>query len=141
MNQITTHLFAFLVGIASGAASTYYAELFSDRRRAQESEKEINKRFRKIKTQMPDLILEMKEDLSSPTTNTKRDFFVIRKGAPLTTTDAVLVYYTDSHTNLKEKITILENHGYIIDITPGNAPKYRLQENFVELILNDENRA
>ena len=51
------------------------------------------------------------------------------------TSGPTLMYHHEDHPNLTGKITILENHGYIADVTPGNAPKYCMSEEFVELIL------
>ena len=135
MNPIASHLIVFLAGIAGGAAATYYGELFGDRRRAKEAKREAVERFEKTRAQMPDLFREMFEDLSSEKNRATRRFFVINKGAILSTDGPALVYYPEAHPNIMGKIAILENRGFITDITPGNAPLYRLSEEFVELLL------
>ena len=45
------------------------------------------------------------------------------------------VYYEEDHENLRGKIDILENHGYLTDVTTGNVPIYRMSEDFVQLVL------
>lgn len=43
------------------------------------------------------------------------------------------VYYVNN--NLQNKVHILKNLGYVIDITPGNVSIYRMTEEFVKFIL------
>ena len=84
---------------------------------------------------MPELILEMKKDLTNPKTQFLREFFVISKHHSLNTGGKnELVYYFEEHDYLEGKCQILENEGYLINVTPVNATKYRFNEHFVEMI-------
>jgi hypothetical protein len=89
--------------------------------------------YQKIYSLMPELIEEMSIDLKK--TPLIRDFFVVSKKWVMNYGDPCFVYYTEDHENLSSKIKILENYGFVIDISPGNAPKYRIMENFSEYLL------
>ncbi len=134
MNELITHGVAFLIGTATGAAGTYFADKFTDQRREKEGTKKELKRFQKIKSQMPDLIAEIKDDLSTPKCEMFRDCFVIPKGTQLWASDGSFIYEDDGENNYFSKMKILETSGYIYDITPGNAQMYRFTEEFVELV-------
>ena len=84
---------------------------------------------------MPELIAEMKEDLTNPENQFIREFFLSRREFILNRGAPCFIYYENDHENLQGKVHILENMDYVIDITPGNAPKYRMTEEFVSLVL------
>jgi len=89
--------------------------------------------FSKVKKLMPELISEMENDLSdSPAT---REFFIISKKWVMSFNSPGLVYYFEEHDDLQSKAQILENYGFIFDVTVGNAKKYRMTEEFVDLII------
>jgi hypothetical protein len=48
--------------------------------------------------------------------------------------DPVLMYFFEDHENLQGKIQILENRGLIIDTTFSNVKRYRMAEDFVDLL-------
>lgn len=93
--------------------------------------------FVEIAKQMPELIAEMKTDLQREDGKFVREFFVL----PTKTTrlggseKPRFIYYESEHDNLRGKLDILENHGYLVDVTPKNAPIYRMSEDFVRLVL------
>jgi len=89
-----------------------------------------------VKEQMPALIAEMKQDLERDDGKCVREFFVMSKRHSLGGSDKPrFFYYEEDHDNLRGKIDILENRGYLIDVTPGNCPIYRMTEEFVTLVL------
>jgi hypothetical protein len=93
-------------------------------------------RFLQIKEQMPDLIAEMKKDLSEDNGAFVREFFVMSKRHILGGSEKPrFIYYLEDHENLRGKMDVLENNGYLIDVTPGNTPVYRMTEEFVGLVL------
>lgn len=128
---------SLLAGILIGAAGSYLGNKFTDRRRDQEAKSKEKRQFREVINQMPDLISEMKKDLSEPEQKFIREFFLSKRSYSLNVADPSFVYYDDDHPGLQGKIHILENLGYVNDITPGNAPKYRMTEDFVRLVLNE----
>ncbi len=127
----------FLVGTVTGAAGTYFAEKFTDQRRRGELDKQLKKDFVETKKQMPELFAEMKTDLSNEKNRLIREFFVLpSKRVCLGSSEKPrFIYYEDEHEGLRSKIDILENQGHLMDVTPGNAPIFRMSNEFVELIL------
>lgn len=83
---------------------------------------------------MPKLIGEMKDDLEDEKHRFAREFYIVEKGAVLNITGKYLAYYFEDHEDLQDKINILENYEYITDITSNNIKKYKMTEEFVELI-------
>jgi phage pi2 protein 07 len=135
MNTITQILITVLVGTASGAAGGYFSSKYTDKRKEQESQNRETKKFKKLMKEMPDLFREIKEDLSNEETKFIRELVLMpneRVAASLR--EDCLVYYENKHPSLKSKIDILENHGYVFDVTETSLPKYRLSEEFVALI-------
>jgi len=129
---------SFLLGTATGAAGMYYAEKFTDQRRKSEAKKKRKQEFLNIKKQMPELIKEFKNDLSKKDNKLIREFFVLKRGTVLGGSEkSRFVYYEEDHKNLRCQIDILENYNFLIDQTYGNAPLYRMTEEFVQLINSD----
>ena len=135
MFDFTSFLYGFLSGTLTGAAGGYFASKFTDERREKETKAKSAKTFETVRSAMPELIAEMKIDLSKPENATTREFFVIPRHARLNVHNRVFVYFEEDHADIQGKLSILLNRGYIHDITPGNAPKFRMSEEFVELIL------
>lgn len=135
MESLATHLVAFLIGTATGAAGSYFATKYTDRRREKEAEKGLKSTFKEIKEIMPELILEMKKDFNSPKSVTVREFAILpTEGVIFKSEQPRFVYYEDQHNNLRGKVLILENHDFVYDVTPGNTPIYRITEDFWNLI-------
>ena len=134
MDYITSHGIAFLLGTATGAAGTYFAHKYTDQRRRQEAASAVKVEFRELYDLMPDLLDEMQEDVTQPKHASYREFFVIPKGAQLWATPNTFYYEDDETNNYLGKTRILESRGYVIDVTPGNAPKFQMTEEFVTLL-------
>jgi len=99
--------------------------------------KSIEAKFLKVKLSMPELITNMKKDLTKEGNNFIRELFIISNYWSLNVANPCFVYYFEEHENLQGKIHILENYGFVIDMTPTptSVKKYRLTEEFVELLL------
>lgn len=95
------------------------------------------KKFEKVKNMMPEIITQFKTDLSAEDNKLIREFFVLPNNKVLLggSEKPRLIYYEEEHKGLRNKIDILENEGFLIDVTSGNAPIYRMTEEFVELII------
>ena len=133
---IISHLITLIVGFVAGFFSNYFSSKATDKRRNKEREKTKKKEFEKTKEDMPELISEMKEDHDrNPSV---REFFVLpKRKTPINPSGPIenyFFYYEDEHENLRGKFNILENKGYIENITPKKVPKYRINENFIEQI-------
>jgi hypothetical protein len=93
--------------------------------------------FLQVKEQMSALIVEMKNDLQGNQGKFVREFFVMSRRHVMGGSEKPrFIYYEEDHDNLRGKIDILENRGYVEDVTPGNTPIYRMSEEFVQLVLN-----
>jgi len=132
-----SHAVAFLLGTATGAAGKYFADKYTDKRRKSEAVSERRRSFRAVRDLMPRLIGEMREDVTSSENRTLRELVVLPNRQVLFTSGGQrrFTYYEDEHEDLRDKVTMLENLGYLLDVTPGNTPIYRMNEHFVELLL------
>jgi len=126
----------FLLGTVTGAAGIYFAEKFTDQRRRGELKRQCKKEFLEVKKQMPELIAELKSDLSHKENRLIREFFVLqnKKECLVGSEKPHFIYYEEENKGLRSKIDILENRGFLIDVRIGNAPIYRMSEEFVGLI-------
>lgn len=134
MDSFISHSITFLIGAATGAAGTYLADKFTDQRRDKEEQSKAKRLFEETARKMPDLIAEMRMDLSQPEHATFREFFVIDKGISLWASPNSLVYEEHNGNDYLNKVRILESCGYVIDVTPHNAPMFRMREHFVEFL-------
>lgn len=92
--------------------------------------------FTDIAEQMPELITEMQTDLQREECKFVREFAILgKKSYSFNSTKPRLVYYEEDYSNLRGMIDTLENRGYVVDVTPGNVPIYRMTEEFVRLVL------
>jgi len=96
-------------------------------------------RYAAVLQQMPKLIAEMKADLSTEEGKHVREFFVMSRKHVLGGSEKPrFSYYEEDHVNLRGQIDILENQGYLTDVTPKNTPIYRMSEEFVRLVLESQ---
>jgi len=135
--DLMSSIMGFLLGTATGAAGKYYADKYTDIRIRAESAKARKRQFLSIKEQMPELIAEFKNDLSTEANRLLREFFVLPDHHVYLggSEKPRLVYYEDGHENLRCKIDLLETHGFLEDVTPSNTPIYKMTEEFVELVI------
>ena len=86
----------------------------------------------KIEKLMPALLEEMREDLlNNPTT---REFVVLKHGWVYNSAGPYLAYYLDEHEDLEGKLQVLENLGFVQEITYNNVPRFLFQEEFVDYL-------
>jgi len=130
-----THVLAFLGGVASGVVGNYLASRLTDRRREGESISRAKREFGKIRATMPELIAEMRQDFAHPEHKSVRELVLLpNRRVIFNTQQKRFAYYEEDHEDLRGKLTVLENHGHVSDVTPGNTPMYRVSEKFVELL-------
>lgn len=129
-------LVGFLMGAATCAAGSYFGNKYTDRRKEREAAKRHRRQFADVKKKIPELIAEMKADLLTEDRQHVREFFVVEKRSHLIGLPEKprFCYYVEDHGELHGKLSILEDHGLINDVTSGNTPIYRMTEKFVELI-------
>lgn len=130
---LVSHLAAFLIGAAVGAAGHYFGEKYTDRRRKQEEKSEEDRAFRRLAERMPDLFQAMQADLAIDSADIVREFFVLSTpGVTLGFARPHFRYNESEIENLREKVEFLVNGGFVAIIRGTGAPKYRLEEHFVE---------
>jgi hypothetical protein len=132
--EIGSHALTFLLGAATGAAGTYFADKYTDKRRRQEGSAATQTEFSKLLELMPDLLREMQQDFTQLGRASWREFYIIPKGAQLWPTPNSCYYEDDGTNNYLGKARILETRGYVIDVTPGNAPTFQMTEEFAALL-------
>jgi hypothetical protein len=94
--------------------------------------------FQKVKSEMPGLIAEMRADLSREGDESVREFYLAKKTWKVNWSDPCFAYYYEDHPSLGSEIKILENYGFVVDISTGqNLKACRMMEAFVELLLID----
>lgn len=81
---------------------------------------------------MPNLMDQMRADVSSDTTELVREFVVIPSVHVIYNWPRGHFFYTKSdHPGLANELSWLEEVGLIVDITPGNMPAFRMVPEFV----------
>lgn len=134
---MTSYLITFLAGALTGASGKYLADKFTDQRRRQEGKSEAQNIFDSVEKQIPELIKEIKEDFKKLDCSLMREFYILPNDRVIFNSDGkmCLFYYEDRHNHLLQKIKILENNGYVYDVTETNTPKYRITEEFATFLL------
>ena len=93
--------------------------------------------FLRTYEEMPALLNEMREGLlPDPYV---REFFVLssRQISRARTTQTRSIYYDEDHPNLLDKIHILEERGFVRDVTTaGSAPIFRMADDFAQCLLH-----
>jgi len=130
-------LITFLVGVATGAAGKYFADKYTDKRRAKEFNAALRQLFQDVSSMMPELIKEMQEDLSKPEYKVIREFVILpnKRVTFVSGGKKFINYFEEEHQDLMHKIKLLEHCRFIDDTTETNTPKYRMTEDFVKCVL------
>lgn len=84
---------------------------------------------------MPRWFDEIKADLLSPGNRVLRDFYVL-PSSRVTFNGSGLTYAEDQVKNLRASIAVLQNNGYVTDVTHSNVPAFRMSEEFVALLFH-----
>jgi len=133
-----SHLLTFLGGVAVGCAGQYLADRFTDQRRKKEDRSEAETEFLAIKSDMKELLAEMEIDLREDKSRSIREFVISpNRRVSFNGKKPRFMYFEDEHPHLRLQVDRLESAGYVDDITPGNAPIFRMSEHFVQLIRNN----
>ncbi|KPZ65264.1 hypothetical protein AN394_04213 [Pseudoalteromonas sp. P1-26] len=126
----------FVVGGFTGAAGTFYGNMFTDQRREQEKTDAERVQWETLKRKFPAIIQEMTKDVNNPEFAGVRTFFVKSSRSAVNSSEPYFEYHTDVHLDLQAAILYMQDIGYIQDITPKNCPKFRFYEHFYELLKN-----
>ena len=95
--------------------------------------------FQDVFSKMPKLLANMAHYLKLEETKLIREFFVIpdRNKELGGSSKPRLKYYEEDYEDLRLKLDILQDYGFIEDITPKNCPLFRIMPHFVKLLLTD----
>ena len=138
--DIASVLTGFLVGAATGAAGQYFADKYTDQRREKKLAREQARLWQDIEQRFPAVIADMRSDFSPQENRHVRVFFVKESNTMLGfVSEPCFEYHTDKHPDLRAAVALLEQHGFITDITPGNCPMYRVHEKLVDALLRPNN--
>ena len=103
---------------------------------------ESEAKFSKLYELMPELLVEMKDDITDDETHLIKEFYILHgRGQSGPTDRERFVYYKDEHDNLLNKLDLLEENGFIDDLTVSNIPIYRMAEDFIQLLLKTDLRS
>jgi len=91
-----------------------------------------NKVFIDLERIMPDILDEMREDLTESPLS--REFVILEKIWTYSPSGHELVYYFEDHPELENKLRILLNHGLIQDITYTSVSRYIISETFARYL-------
>jgi hypothetical protein len=136
--QVLSYCVTFLVGGLTGATGTYLGNKYTDQRKKQEARSEADTQFRDIQKAMPELIQRMKEDFCEG--QMIREFVMLRHSRDLNYTlrREHFRYFGDEHKNLREKLILLQQGGYIQDVSTTTLPIFRATEEFVKKLRKNE---
>jgi hypothetical protein len=88
--------------------------------------------YQKIEKLLPDLIAEMKKDMSEQPL--KREFVLLGKKWMYWASGNELLYFFEDHPDLRSKIRILENLGLVYDISFNDVDRFNITEDFADYL-------
>lgn len=94
---------------------------------------EATQTFRKAEQLMPELLMEMRNDLASHPLS--REFVVLKKSWSYWAKGNELVYFYDDHPELENKLRILANLGLVEEITYNNTKRFIFTENLADYLM------
>lgn len=128
----------FLTGAVTGAVGNFLADKYTDTRREKKAVRDVERQWEDLERRYPAILSEMRKDVLNPDSNAARAFFLKSSGTIIAfTSEPALEYFTDVHEELRPAMLMLEQLGYITDITPGNTPMYRMHEHFVDRLKTE----
>lgn len=130
--DLITLTVGFVVGAFTGAAGQYLGAKYTDQRRAKELSSVQNKKWVDLEVRFPNVIREMKKDVKNPVFLSVREFFVKSSRYTVNRSEPFFEYHTDIHSDISAAVQYLVELGYVVDITPGNCPMYRMKEHFID---------
>lgn len=135
MDFVST-LVGFLFGTATGAAGTYFADKYTDKRREQELSKDARRIWKDIEQRFPNVIAEMRFDFSQPENCHIRAFFIKRSSTSIgIASEPSFEYHPEKHPDIRAAVLHLEQLGFVSDISSGNTPMLRVHEKLVDALL------
>jgi hypothetical protein len=118
-----------------GAGGTHQAEQSADQQQRRQAERLDRDLMKELQAIMPQLLDEMRKDVSQPGNEAVREVFLApTRGNSLWVEHQVFIYYESDHQELRNQVALLEAHGLLKDITEKHTPRFVMQERFVRLL-------
>ncbi|MBI2787326.1 MAG: hypothetical protein HYX59_01465 [Elusimicrobia bacterium] len=139
--SIASHLAAFLVGAATSAAGKYFGTKYTEERLRKEGGAAMADNFKDLHLRMPELLLEMANDVCGDEKSLTREIIMLPSpGVTFNGSKVRFTYYESQHADLANKLSMIEERGFITPIVLGNGdtPAYRMTEAFVRLLKGSE---
>ena len=133
--EVGSHVLVFALGVGSGVVASYLSAGLNDARQERKARRAAQSAFDAVRDQMVTFIGELRSDLVEHPKQREISIVPNRNVMMNTGGETTLIYYRSEHPELLASIRILENHGYVRDVTSGNVPRYRLSEGFVAHVL------
>jgi hypothetical protein len=91
----------------------------------------------RLEADLPDLFAEMRNDFKD--NPHCREFLLLDRRATYNSAgnETILVYHFNAHKDLRQKIRILENHGFVRDISYNDIPRFAVSEEIAEYLRSD----
>jgi hypothetical protein len=135
MNPVVTWLFGFLTGAITGAAGKYLADKYTDRRKEKEASAGARQKFRSTEALVPSLMAELRSDVLGGGNELVREFLLVQnERVQFANPKPRFVYYREKYPDLDSMVDILEDAGFVADITTGGIKTYRMSNEFIELL-------
>jgi hypothetical protein len=136
MNSIVSHIITFISGLAVGILGNYYATRLADKAKNKDALKEKRNLFKQVEMKMPELIKEMRNDICSENMKSCREFVILpTRSVIFNSKQPLFSYFESEHPYLHSNIRILEENGFVTDITKTNTPRYQFTEEFVAMLM------
>jgi DNA-directed RNA polymerase specialized sigma54-like protein len=136
MNSWASHIITFISGLLVGVLGNYYATRLADKAKNKDAVTEKKKLFKAAEMKMPELIKEMRDDISSDKMKKCKEFVILpTRGTVFNSKEPLFSYFESEHQYLQSNIRILEENGFVIDITSTNTPRYQFNEDFLSMLL------
>ncbi|MBI4674400.1 MAG: hypothetical protein HY741_22375 [Chloroflexi bacterium] len=97
----------------------------------------LNAQYERLRSRMPKLIDEMRNDVRNDDSGFVRRFRVkIRPDFPLLggQREKRFEYYEETHEHLRNMLNILANEGYVWQVTHDQFPVYEMSDQFIDIL-------
>jgi TIR domain len=97
------------------------------------------KKLDELKKIMPELLTEIKSDIEGDDSQVVREFVLLPNDRVIFNSKKKrFIYFEDTHSDLQNKIDLLEDDGFVEDVSPSETPVYRFSELFINLLRGKE---
>lgn len=140
-NPWIAHVTTLFTGIAGGYILHVLIARRAEKKAAMEKNLQVKEQFKIARERMPELILEMKKNLSQHGNKRIREFVMWSKKDPYHPSPErpCFVYNVEDHNNgpwnLMTKLNSLEKAGFIRQVFGSSIDRFKMTEQFVKLVL------